>query len=78
MAVTARASAEDRVWALASGFQMHIAEPIDPEEMIAVVASLVGRIHIELTRLTRGFKPALSTLSPRGRNEKALDEAPRP
>jgi PAS domain S-box-containing protein len=46
IAITASASAEDRVRALASGFQMHIARPIDPEEMIAVVASLVGRIHI--------------------------------
>jgi PAS domain S-box-containing protein len=45
IAITAGASAEDRLRALSSGFQMHIAKPIDPEEMIAVVASLVGRIH---------------------------------
>jgi CheY-like chemotaxis protein len=47
IAITASASAEDRVRALASGFQMHIARPIDPEEMIAVVASLVGRINFD-------------------------------
>lgn len=45
IAVTARATAEDRVRALSSGFQMHMARPIDPGEMIAVVASLVGRIN---------------------------------
>jgi PAS domain S-box-containing protein len=45
IAVTARATAEDRVRALSSGFQMHMARPIDPDEMIAVVASLVGRIN---------------------------------
>jgi PAS domain S-box-containing protein len=47
IAITASASAEDRVRALASGFQMHVAKPIDSEEMIAVVASLVGRIHFD-------------------------------
>jgi PAS domain S-box-containing protein len=46
IAITARASAEDRVNALSSGFQMHISKPIDPEEIIAIVASLVGRIPV--------------------------------
>jgi len=45
VAVTACASTEDRVRSLAAGFQMHVAKPIDPGELIAVVASLVGRIH---------------------------------
>ena len=45
VAVTAYASAEDRVRALAAGFHMHVAKPIDPEELIAVVASLTGHIH---------------------------------
>jgi PAS domain S-box-containing protein len=45
IAVTACASAEDRVRALSSGFQMHMAKPIDPDEMIAVVASLTGYIQ---------------------------------
>jgi CheY-like chemotaxis protein len=45
VAVTAYARAEDRVRVLASGFQMHIAKPIDPDELIAVVFSLTGHIH---------------------------------
>lgn len=45
IAVTAFAGAEDRVQALTSGFQMHVAKPIDPDELIAIVASLTGRIH---------------------------------
>ena len=45
VAVTAYARAEDRVRVLAAGFQMHIAKPIDPDELIAVVASLTGHIH---------------------------------
>jgi PAS domain S-box-containing protein len=45
VAVTAYARAEDRVRVLAAGFQMHIAKPIDPDELIAVVASLTGSIH---------------------------------
>jgi CheY-like chemotaxis protein len=47
IAVTAYASAEDRVRALSSGFQMHMAKPIDPDEMIAVVVSLTGCIHFD-------------------------------
>jgi PAS domain S-box-containing protein len=45
VAVTAYARAEDRVRVLAAGFQMHISKPIDPDELIAVVASLTGHIH---------------------------------
>lgn len=39
-AVTAHASSEDRVRALAAGFQAHVAKPVDPEDLIAVVAQL--------------------------------------
>jgi len=45
VAITAYARAEDRVRALAAGFQMHVAKPVDPDELIAVVASLTGQIH---------------------------------
>jgi CheY-like chemotaxis protein len=45
VAVTAYTSAEDRVRALAAGFHMHVAKPVDPEELIAVVASLTGHIN---------------------------------
>ncbi|MBO0724509.1 MAG: PAS domain S-box protein [Blastocatellia bacterium] len=44
VAVTAYARAEDRMRLLAAGFQMHIAKPIVPDELIAVVASLTGHI----------------------------------
>jgi PAS domain S-box-containing protein len=46
VAVTAYASAEDRVRVLAAGFQMHVAKPVDPDELIAVVASLTGHIPV--------------------------------
>jgi CheY-like chemotaxis protein/anti-sigma regulatory factor (Ser/Thr protein kinase) len=47
VAVTAYTRAEDRVRALAAGFQMHIAKPIVPGELIAVVASLTGHIDYD-------------------------------
>jgi len=42
-ALTAFARSEDRRLALLAGFKAHVAKPIDPEELIAVVASLAGR-----------------------------------
>jgi CheY-like chemotaxis protein len=42
VALTAYARSEDRIQALRSGFQMHIAKPIEPNELIAVVAALVN------------------------------------
>jgi CheY-like chemotaxis protein len=42
-AVTAYARAEDRMRALLAGFQTHIAKPVEPAELAAVVASLAGR-----------------------------------
>jgi CheY-like chemotaxis protein len=38
--LTGYASAEDRRRALLAGFTMHVAKPIDPAELVAVVASL--------------------------------------
>ena len=43
IALTAYAHVEDRVRALNAGFQVHIPKPIEPAELIAVVASLTGR-----------------------------------
>jgi hypothetical protein len=40
VALTAYARAEDRVKAIRAGFQMHIAKPVEPAELIAIVASL--------------------------------------
>lgn len=42
-AVTAFARLEDRIRALRSGYQTHVTKPIEPAELVAVVASLVGR-----------------------------------
>jgi CheY-like chemotaxis protein len=41
--VTAFASPEDRQRALAAGFQVHLAKPVDPKELTSVIASLAGR-----------------------------------
>jgi PAS domain S-box-containing protein len=40
-ALTAYARSEDRVRALKSGFQLHLAKPIDPSEAVAAVSALV-------------------------------------
>ena len=42
-ALTAFARSEDRMRALRAGYQTHIAKPVDPAELVAVVASLVMR-----------------------------------
>ena len=43
MALTAYARTEDRVRILASGYQIHVAKPVEPVELITAVASLAGR-----------------------------------
>jgi PAS domain S-box-containing protein len=42
VALTAHARTEDRLRALAAGFRMHIAKPVEIAELVVVVASLVG------------------------------------
>jgi CheY-like chemotaxis protein len=42
-ALTAYARAEDRMKVFQSGFQMHLAKPVDPAELIVAVASLARR-----------------------------------
>jgi CheY-like chemotaxis protein len=42
-ALTAFARSEDRRRALLAGFQTHIAKPVDPLELLVVIASLAGR-----------------------------------
>ncbi|HTU24035.1 MAG TPA: ATP-binding protein [Pirellulales bacterium] len=42
-ALTALARAEDRKRAMLAGFQGHITKPVDPGELVAVVATLTGR-----------------------------------
>lgn len=43
VALTAYARAEDRIKALNAGFQLHVAKPVNPTELAAVVANLAGR-----------------------------------
>lgn len=43
IALTAYARSEDRVRAIRSGFQIHIAKPVESAELVAVVANLSGR-----------------------------------
>jgi signal transduction histidine kinase/ActR/RegA family two-component response regulator len=43
VALTAYARTEDRRAALLAGFQFHIAKPVEPGELIAVIANLTGR-----------------------------------
>jgi hypothetical protein len=45
VALTAYAKAEDRVRALAGGYQVHLAKPVEPAEFVLVVANLAGRSH---------------------------------
>ncbi|MFN8390585.1 MAG: PAS domain S-box protein [Bdellovibrionota bacterium] len=47
VALTAFARTEDRKRALLAGFQTHVAKPVDPSELVAVVASLVERTGIQ-------------------------------
>jgi len=42
VALTAFARSEERTRALQAGYQVHIAKPVEPAELIATVASLVG------------------------------------
>jgi len=42
-ALTAFARSEDRTKALRCGFEMHLAKPVDPGELVASVATLVRR-----------------------------------
>ena len=43
IALTAFARSEDRRRAMLAGFQVHIAKPVEPPELVATVASLSGR-----------------------------------
>ena len=42
IALTAYARSEDRLRALEAGFQTHVSKPIEPEELVTVVANLLG------------------------------------
>ena len=44
IAVTAFARSEDRTRALLAGYQVHLAKPIEPHELVVTVASLTGKV----------------------------------
>ena len=44
LALTAFARGDDRRRALVAGFNMHVAKPVEPAELVAVVGSLAGRL----------------------------------
>jgi CheY-like chemotaxis protein len=43
VALTAYGRAEDRMRSLKAGFQMHVSKPVDPDELVIVIKSLVSR-----------------------------------
>lgn len=45
VALTAYARPQDRVRALTAGFQTHVAKPVEPDELAAVIKSLTGNIQ---------------------------------
>jgi signal transduction histidine kinase/CheY-like chemotaxis protein len=45
VAVTAHSRPEDRLRALEAGFQWHLRKPVEPAELVAVVASLTARVE---------------------------------
>ncbi len=64
VAITAFARSEDRIRALRAGFQMHIAKPVDPAEIIVSVASLAQGVraksrqtHDEASSPTENHRP---------------------
>lgn len=52
-ALTALARSEDRTRAMMSGFQVHVSKPIEPSELVAVVASL-ARLSVRANEATGG------------------------
>jgi len=47
-ALTAYARSEDRMKALRAGFQIHLAKPIDPAELVTTIASLAKRFAVKM------------------------------
>jgi CheY-like chemotaxis protein/anti-sigma regulatory factor (Ser/Thr protein kinase) len=45
VALTAYGRVEDRMRALKAGFQMHVAKPVDPDELVIVITSFVRRAN---------------------------------
>jgi len=46
VALSAYARAEDRVRSAQTGYQTHLVKPVEPAELLAVIASLAGRYEM--------------------------------
>ena len=64
-ALTAYARSEDRVQALRAGFQIHLAKPIDPDELVTTIAALAKRFVRRDTRTRRKTRTSGSLRHPR-------------
>jgi PAS domain S-box-containing protein len=45
VALTAYARVEDRIRALEAGFQSHVPKPIEPDELVLVISSMIGQVR---------------------------------
>ena len=63
-ALTALARVEDRKRALMAGYQTHLAKPVDPSELVAMVASLTGRTGRPITQPSDGERRAQASSKP--------------
>lgn len=52
IALTAYARSEDRMRSVLAGYHMHMAKPVEPAELITMIASLAGRTQRPITRRT--------------------------
>jgi hypothetical protein len=43
VALTAYGRTEDRLRTLSAGYSMHVPKPVDPAELVTIIASLAGR-----------------------------------
>jgi CheY-like chemotaxis protein len=43
VALTAYGRVEDRLRTLSAGYSMHVPKPVDPVELVIIVANLAGR-----------------------------------
>lgn len=48
IALTAHASAEDRIRALSAGFLLHLSKPVDPNELVVSIASLTRNLTVSV------------------------------
>jgi CheY-like chemotaxis protein len=58
VALSAYGRPQDRMRAVAAGFNMHVPKPVDPGELTAIVASLAGLIESTASRPVRGKIPS--------------------